>query len=236
MNTHSTTDLKPGDLVRHPERGCGIVARSFTQRICVYYASFGGDDLSATPDLTGWERVEIETIRPGHVQVRVNDLDLSRWEGVFEGGWNHSTRVAIRAANAISAQRDESTPPADEQDVSEDEASEYGVSATKFKCPWCDEEVPVILRHFRHQDGRVAASVYSHVSHTCPPVQPDEPTEFGARATVTLPDGTREKWCRLGKHHSAPWLGETYDVPGEEWGLLCQRGTVTLGWDDGEQP
>ena len=66
--------------------------------------------------------------------------------------------------------------------------------------------------------------------HTCPPVQPDEPTEFGARVVVTLPDGTREKWCRLGKHRSAPWLGETYDVPGEEWGLLCKRGTVTIGW------
>ena len=50
--------------------------------------------------------------------------------------------------------------------------------------------------------------------------------------TVTLPDGTREKWCRLGKHHPAPWLGEAYGVPGEEWRLLCGRGTVTLGWDE----
>ena len=59
-----------------------------------------------------------ELVRPGHVQVRVNDLDLGRWEGVFEGGgWNHATRVAIRAANALAAQRAESTPPADEPEI-----------------------------------------------------------------------------------------------------------------------
>ena len=111
MATHSTTDLKPGDIVQHPEHGYGVVLKNFPGVPTIYFAGEHGYE-NTTRRFTGWEHAEIETIRPGHVQVRVNDLDLSRWEGVFEGGWNHSTRVAIRAANAISAQRDESAPPA----------------------------------------------------------------------------------------------------------------------------
>ncbi|WP_140441093.1 hypothetical protein, partial [Salmonella enterica] len=68
-------------------------------------------------DLTGWERVE--TVRPGHVQVRVDDLDLSHWLNKPDDDniWGESAHVAIRAANAIAAQRAESTPPADEQNA-----------------------------------------------------------------------------------------------------------------------
>ena len=101
-----------------------------------------------------------------------------------------------------------------------------------YECPWCSTIVTFSLSLNRNPRGGVMAWVAADGAHTCPPVQPDEPTEFGARVTVTLPDGTREKWCRLGKHHPAPWLGETYEVPGEEWRLLCGRGTVTIGWDE----
>ena len=193
MATHSTTDLKPGEIVQHPEHGYGVVLKNFPGVPTIYFAGEHGYE-NTTRRFTGWERAE-------------------------------------------------STPPAVEQDASEDEASEYGVSATKFKCPWCDEEVSVILRHFRHQDGRVAASVYSHVSHTCQPAQPaqpDEPTEFGARVTVTLPDGTREKWLRSEVNTNEAWRAENGSEIGwfsaTTWDNVIERGTVTLGWDDGEQP
>ena len=206
-------------------------------------------------DPDGWERVE--TVRPGHVQVRVDDLDLSHWLNKQEGDniWGEASRVAIRAAKAVAAQPSESTPPADEQDVrwslpadmgdklaatiktkidetftDRDDANASGEAT--YECPWCSTIVTFSLSLNRNPRGGVMAWVAADGAHTCPPVQPDEPTEFGARVTVTLPDGTREKWCRLGKHHPAPWLGETYEVPGEEWRLLCGRGTVTIGWDE----
>lgn len=259
VNTHSTTDLKPGDIVQHPMWGNGVVAYTkFGLRII---GTSHGDECIF--GVTGWQRVE--TIRPGHVQVRVNDLDLSRWEGVFEGGWNHSTRVAIRAANAISAQRAESTPPADEPEVVGDGCEcwvtpehmwttyygavepgsqiEYNSRCPKhgekptsttvtLPCPNCGEAITRSAQVWTGSQRDRGLTWATLELHTCQPVQPDEPTEFAARATVTLPDGTREKWCRLGQNHPAPWLGEAYDVPGEEWGLLCQRGTVTIGWEE----
>ena len=217
----TTTDLKPGDIVQHPEHGYGVVLKNFPGVPTIYFAGEHGYE-NTTRRFTGWERVEtctrserqwldyrggvqctcdhcpettngpeedcaihgrpyeewvkraidakeelarIEAVRPGHVQVRVNDLDLSRWEGVFEGGWNHSTRVAIRAANAISAQRDEST-------------------------------------------------------------QPDEPTLFGARIVVTDDlSGKAERWCR---QQDGDWASENGAL--STWAYLFQRGTVTLGW------
>lgn len=266
MTTHSTTDLKPSDIVQHPEKGIGLVHRRFARNdVGAVYADKDRDGITSyTNDLTGWERVE--TVRPGHVQVRVNDLDLGRWEGVFEGGgWNHATRVAIRAANAITAQRAESTPPADEQEVVGDgcecwvtpeymwttygsavepgsqvennpRCPKHGEKPTNatvtLPCPDCGEPITNTAMVEANREGERYLDFCNVNVHTCPPAQPDEPTEFGARVTVTLPDGTREKWCRLGKHHPAPWLGETYDVPGEAWSLLCRRGTVTIGWDE----
>ena len=68
--------------------------------------------------------------------------------------------------------------------------------------------------------------------HTCPTAQPDEPTEFGARITLTLKDGARERWLRTGIHK--PW--QCYLGNGEmiydHWDELTERGTVNLGWDD----
>ena len=222
------TDFKPGDIVQHPKRGPGIVyvSPTYPDQFRIMYRNVNGHSAS-TANLTDWERVEtctrserqwldyrggvrctcdhnpattngpeedceihgrpyaewvkraagaqaesarIETVRPGHVQVRVDDLDLSHWLNKQEGDniWGEASRVAIRAAKAVAAQPSESKP-----------------------------------------------------------AQPDEPTEFGARVTVTLPDGTREKWLR--------WAGGLWaDEDGEltTWGDLIESGTVTIGWDE----
>lgn len=63
---------------------------------------------------------------------------------------------------------------------------------------------------------------------------PQEPEEFGARVTVTLSDGTREKWLRrFGTEENivSRWVSHTpYGL--FSWEDLCSRGTVTLGWED----
>lgn len=77
----ATTDLKPGDVVQHPEKGHGIVRRRFARNdVGVVYADKDREGIdSYTTDLTGWENVEI--VKPGHVQVRVDDLDLNTAAG-----------------------------------------------------------------------------------------------------------------------------------------------------------
>ena len=46
-------------------------------------------------------------------------------------------------------------------------------------------------------------------------------------ATVTLPEGTSEKWLRV---VSGDWANADDGLA--TWAYLCQRGTVTLGWDE----
>lgn len=224
MTTHSTTDLKPGDIVQHPEKGIGLVHRRFARNdVGAVYADKDRDGITSyTNDLTGWERVE--TVRPGHVQVRVDDLTPG-----LSAGDGEAIRRLYLAWRKMPTQRVESTPPADEKPTS---------ATVTLPCPDCGEAITREVRPVRVENSRTpkwsleflrSPGVVGERSHAC---QPDEPTEFGARVTVTLPDSTREKWCRLGKHHPAPWLGETYDVPGEAWSLLCGRGTVTIGWDE----
>ena len=273
MTTHSTTDLKPGDIVQHPEHGYGVVLKNFPGVPTIYFAGKHGYE-NTTRGFTGWERVE--TVRPGHVQVRVDDLDpqtLSEWSQY--AGCNLVETALLRVGCASiarqagqgdpTAQRAESTPPADEPEIVGDGCecwvtpehmwtTHYGAvepgsqveknprcpkhgdkptSATvTLYCPDCGGEIARTALVWKVSQRERTLAWAARESHTCPPAQPDEPTEFGARVTVTLPDGTREKWCRLGKHHPAPWLGETYEVPGEAWSLLCRRGTVTLGWDE----
>ena len=212
----TTTDLKPGDIVQHPEWGPGLVGGG---KQILHLARDGFVYAAFDPD--GWERVE--TARPGNVQVRVDDLDLSHWLNKPDDDniWGESARVAIRAANAIAAQRAESTPPADEQPTT---------ATVTLPCPDCGELITNTAMVEVNREGDRYLDFCIVNVHTCPPAQPDEPTEFGARVSVTLPDGTREKWCRLGQKHPAPWLSEGYGVPGEEWRLLCGRGTVTIGW------
>ena len=114
-----TTDLKPGDLVQHPEHGYGVVLKNVPGVPTIYFADKHGYE-NTTRRFTGWERVE--TVRPGHVQVRVDDLDdcPSEWLREDEDTWNFAPRVAIRVAKAIDAQRAQNTPPADAYDTAAD--------------------------------------------------------------------------------------------------------------------
>ena len=157
----TTTDLKPGDIVQHPERGPGLVGGG---KQILYLARDGFVYAAFDPD--GWERVETctteavriledyqqiasksagvvvrdavvmmtpavyeahhgrETVRPGHVQVRIDDLELGPSVYETEGEFVSSVmrdfpeysegdlRLIYRA---LVAQRAESTPPADEK-------------------------------------------------------------------------------------------------------------------------
>lgn len=241
----TTTDLKPGDIVQHPEWGPGLVGGG---KQILYLARDGFVYAAFDPD--GWERVE--TVRPGHVQVRVDDLDLSHWLNKQEGDniWGEASRVAIRAAKAVAAQPSESTPPADEQDVrwslpadmgdklaatiktkidetftDRDDANASGEAT--YECPWCSTIVTFSLSLNRNPRGGVMAWVAADGAHTCPPVQPDEPTLFGARIVVTDDlSGKAERWCR---QHDEYWASENGALM--TWAYLTQRGAVTLGWE-----
>ena len=83
----STTDLNPGDTAWHREFGPGIIYIStLDDKMCVMHRNAWGR-ISASPNLTGWERIEI--VKPGHVQVRVDDLDLEMIEGgTVTLGWD----------------------------------------------------------------------------------------------------------------------------------------------------
>lgn len=238
----TTTDLKPGDIVQHPEHGYGVVLKNFPGVPTIYFADKHGYE-NTTRGFTGWESVE--TVRPGHVQVRVDDLDLSHWLNKPDDDniWGESARVAIRAANAIAAQRAESTPPADEKPTS---------ATVTLYCPDCGEAITREVRPVRMEFSRTPKwsleflrrpGAVGERSHACPPAQPDEPQEFGAKATVAQADGHIERWLNM---HAPPqgrrgWL--TWDArdtagstPGQskwaDWSEIIQRGTVTIGWDE----
>ena len=219
----TTTDFKPGDIVRHPTWGNGVAA----------YTTFGlrvigtSDGYECIFGFTGWERAE--TVRPGHVQVRIDDLELGPSVYETEGEFVSSVmrdfpeysegdlRLIYRA---LVAQRAESTPPADEKPMS---------ATVTLPCPKCGEEIvnQVVVRldsdtlnggYYLAFDGE-----YPVTNHRC---QPDEPQGFGARVTVTLPDGVREKWLRQpSRWWVSEWGGESM------WRYLIERGTVTLGWE-----
>ena len=173
----TTTDLKPGDLVRHPEHGYGVVLKNFPGVPTIYFAGEHGYD--TTRRFTGWERAE-------------------------------------------------SMPPADEKPTS--------ATVTLF-CPECGEaENVTVVMLGRQSNGERWFDLREFHAHTCPPAQPDEPTEFGARVTVTLPDGTREKWLRSEVKTNEAWRAENGSEIGwfsaTTWDNVIERGTVTLGWDE----
>ena len=263
MATHSTTDLKPGDIVQHPEHGYGVVLKNFPGVPTIYFAGKHGYE-NTTRGFTGWERVETETARPGHVQVRVDDLGedgeyLSDWLNADEDSWGLSGRLAIRVANALAAQRAESAPPADEPEIVGDGCecwvtpehmwtTHYGavepgsqvennprcpkhgekpMSATvTLYCPDCGEAITdtamVVVN--REGDRYLGFCTDAAGAHTCPPAQPEEPTEFGAKVTV---DGVR--WMRV-NGYPYPWHNENRGAI--DWDDLVKRGTVTIGWDE----
>ena len=216
MTTHSTTDLKPGDIVQHPEHGYGVALKNFPGVPTIYFAGKHGYE-NTTRGFTGWER--IETVRPGHVQVRVDDLDLEGWGGEESADWPTSSRLAVRAANALAAQRAESTPPADKKPTT---------ATVTLYCPDCGEAITDTATVGIEDEGGYYLTFANSETHTCPPAQPDEPTEFGARIVVTDDlSGKAERWCR---QHDGYWANEDSELMA--WAYLCQRGAVTIGWDE----
>ena len=218
MTTHSTTDLKPGDLARHPKHPelIGTVSYDYPGVLWVNYVGSNGYRL-ADHDLTDWERVEV--VQPGHVQIKVDDLELHGWANTSPSDrWNDEEILSHRAAKAIAAQRAESTPPTDEPEA--DFASGW------LQCPWCRESFAIAPRLARDAGGHVR-NVGLSIVHTCPPAQPDEPTLFGARIVVTDDlSGKAERWCR---QHDEYWASENGALM--TWAYLTQRGAVTLGWE-----
>ena len=177
----TTTDLKPGDLVRHPERGYGVVLKNFPGVPTIYFAGEHGYE-NTTRRFTGWERAE-------------------------------------------------SAPPADEKPTN---------ATVTLPCPDCGEPITNTAMVEVNREGERYLDFCNVNVHTCPPAQPDEPTEFGARIVVTLPDGTREKWLRSKVNTNEAWRAGNGSEIGwfsaTTWDNVIERGTVTLGWDDGEQP
>lgn len=257
MTTHDTTDLKSGDIVQHPEKGPGIVYTSTPMRV-MHRSAFGR--LSSS-NLAGWERVE--TVQPGHVQIKVDDLELHGWANTSPSDrWNDEEILSHRAAKAIAARRAESTPPAEEPEIVGDGCecwvtpehmwTTYGsaiepgsqvennprcpkhgekpTSATvTLFCPDCGgaENVTVVMLG-KQSNGERWFDLREFHAHTCPPAQPDEPTEFGARVSVCD--------MRLVSLMQNPTGGRLFaDVKSGhiyDWDDLTERGTVTLGWDE----
>ena len=175
-----------------------------------------------------------ELVRPGHVQVRVDDLDLRSWAVLGEDHYSSAAfRAGVRVAKAVTAQRAESAPPAEEQ-----ERDEKPTSATvTLYCPDCGEAITREVRPVRMGYSRTpkwsleflrSPGAVGERSHACPPVQPDEPTEPGIRVAVCD--------MRLVSLMQSPTGGRLFaDVKSGhvyDWDDLTERGTVTIGWDE----
>ena len=103
-------------------------------------------------------------------------------------------------------------------------------------CPDCGEDITDTASLGTEDEGGYFLDFANSETHTCKPTQPDEPTEFGARVTVTLPDGTREKWLRSKVNTNEAWRAGNGSEIGwfsaTTWDNVIERGTVTLGWDE----
>ena len=175
----TTTDLKPGDIVQHPEWGPGLVGGG---KQILYLARDGFVYAAFDPD--GWERVENCTTD----ERRILDGLCGRYH--------------VFLAEKLDA---------DEQGDARGGDRETERASGWFTCPWCQESVAAIHLASRDANGCVVPLSLS-TSHRCPPVQPDEPTEFGAKATVAQADGHIERWLNM---HAPPqgrrgWL--TWDA------------------------
>ena len=130
-----------------------------------------------------------------------------------EHGYENTTR------RFTGWERAESAPPADEKPTN---------ATVTLPCPDCGEPITNTAMVEVNREGERYLDFCNVNVHTCPPAQPDEPTDFGARIIVT--DGLSvvdEQWCR---QHDGYWANEDSELM--TWAYLCQRGTVTLGWDE----
>ena len=168
------TDLKPGDLVRHPEHGYGVVLKNFPGVPTIYFAGEHGYE-NTTRRFTGWERAE-------------------------------------------------STPPADEKPTS--------ATVTLF-CPDCGEAITRTAQVWTGSQRDRTLTWATLGWHTCPPAQPDEPTEFGAKVVVSYPNGTSVRLIRVvddSTKSGYAWMAESGRVL--SWDDLGTYATVSLGWDE----
>lgn len=234
MTTHSTTDLKPGDFAEHPGKGRGVVYNNGLDQLSVMHRSVSGR-VHTSSDLDGWKRVETCTSRErqwldyrGGVHC-ICDPNPETTNGPEEDCEIHGRPYADWVKRAAELQEEldrvKGTP-------ADDEAKPMSATVTLY-CPDCGgaENVTVVMLG-RQSNGERWFDLREFHAHTCPPAQPDEPTEFGSRIVVTDDlSGKAERWCR---QHDEYWASENGALM--TWAYLTQRGPVTLGWDDGEQP
>ena len=222
----TTTDLKPGDLVQHPEHGFGFIVLlkkdlgDVPASEAVVRSTNPRRNYGHAWDLTGWERVETCTERERTI------LDI--YQRVSRYGYTYldtSDGVVMerrRADEESTAQRAESTSPADEQVADEQPAN----ATVTLPCPDCGEPITNTAMVEVNREGERYLDFCNVNVHTCPPAQPDEPTLFGARIIVTDDlSGKAERWCR---QHDGYWANEDSELM--TWAYLTQRGAVTIGW------
>ena len=127
----------------------------------------------------------------------------------------------------VAAQRTESTPTSDEQDANV-EAFPRTVMV-ELRCPHgCGAPVRAKLstEGYSFPEGGAWPRLVAVPQHICQLAQPDEPTEFGARVTVT-----GDRLLRVAEGES-DWPWQDSDGSSHTWDELTERGTVTLGWGD----
>lgn len=208
-----TSNIKPG-IVRHVERGVGLARRTETYPDGIVITFLGPQNLaSSTTLLDGWENVDV--VKPGHVQVRVDDLqreDFNHGRDISSG-----SLADIRLWNACQgdSQPDEAAPRPTEMTVT-------------LGCPECGGEVEAHVWLRELQGGCYAVS--TPATHACPPAQPDEPTDVvGSRVRRG-----KRRLVGTDAEDGYPWV----DVEtGERFAWPCADGpddgdAITLGWGD----
>ena len=227
MATHSTTDLKPGDIVQHPTRLLnGLVVHGDGESIRILHLTSLGI-VTTTSNLIGWERVEST---PPAVEPEIVGDGCECWVTPEHMWMTHYG--AVEPGSQV-----ENNPRCPKH-------GEKPTTATvTLYCPDCGEAVTDTATVGIEDEGGYYLTFANSETHTCPPAQPDEPQEFGAKATVAQADGHIERWLNM---HAPPqgrrgWL--TWDArdtagstPGQskwaDWSEITQRGTVTIGWDE----
>ena len=153
-----------------------------------------------------------------------NGVVLKNFPGVptiyFAGehGYENTTR------RFTGWERAESAPPADEKPTN---------ATVTLPCPDCGEPITNTAMVEVNREGERYLDFCNVNVHTCPPAQPDEPTEFGARIVVTLPDGTSVRLIRVvddSTKSGYAWMAESGRVL--SWDDLGTYATVSLGWDE----